>query len=297
MKRILAATDGSEHGACAVVTGADLARRAGASLHVVSVVETVLPTLYGAGVFESEVGDALLLRARRAAEVQARQAKAADPHFHVVAGLPAPFITRLASETAADVVVVGAHPRPEVKRLLVGSTAESVIRLAHCPVLAATARRRAPFRRVLAAVDLSPHARSVMHLAGVIVKVDGADLRILHVNEPFPPMLIEAAQFGADDLLKVGHEAFERLIEETRGLPESEHCERNGYAGHEILVEAREWEADLLIVGSQGLGFFNRTILGSTSMYLLRHGRVATIVVPDKHGHSQTVHREVQDAA
>ncbi len=40
LRRILAATDGSDHGACAVGSGAPLALRAGASLDVASVVET-----------------------------------------------------------------------------------------------------------------------------------------------------------------------------------------------------------------------------------------------------------------
>ncbi len=55
---------------------------------------------------------------------------------------------------------------------------------------------------------------------------------------------------------------------------------REGHAGHEILHAAEEWGADLIIMGTHGFGFFNRLLLGSISVYVLRHGHLATLVVP-----------------
>jgi nucleotide-binding universal stress UspA family protein len=36
----------------------------------------------------------------------------------------------------------------------------------------------------------------------------------------------------------------------------------------------------LIVMGSHGFGFFNRLLLGSISLYVLRHGHRATLVVP-----------------
>ncbi|NIR29067.1 MAG: universal stress protein, partial [Gammaproteobacteria bacterium] len=55
---------------------------------------------------------------------------------------------------------------------------------------------------------------------------------------------------------------------------------REGHAGHEILHEAKAWGADLIVVGTHGFGFFNRLLLGSTSVYVLRHGHCDVLVVP-----------------
>jgi nucleotide-binding universal stress UspA family protein len=54
---------------------------------------------------------------------------------HVLVGPPAKEIMRVAHSVSADLVVVGTHGRTGVKRLLVGSVAEEIMRLAACPVL------------------------------------------------------------------------------------------------------------------------------------------------------------------
>jgi nucleotide-binding universal stress UspA family protein len=53
-------------------------------------------------------------------------------HFRV--GLPADQIVQLAVDLDADLVVVGTHGRKGVARLVLGSTAERVLRLSRCPV-------------------------------------------------------------------------------------------------------------------------------------------------------------------
>lgn len=286
LKRVLAATDGSGHGACAVTSGAALARRAGAAFEVVSVVEVLLlPRAYepeeDKAVFYQ---DRLLAAARRQAEVQAREAGAPEALVHVSGGLAAPVVAETAEKLAADLVVVGAHPQPAAARFLVGSTAERVIRLAHCPVLVATTRRSEAFRRILAAVDLSPQSHGVLQSATRIAEVDGAEVRALYVHEPLPPMLSEAALFGEDELVELQRSAFERLIAETTPAAGMESRERRGHSGEEIVKEAEAWDADLIVVGTHGFGFFNRLLLGSTSVYVLRHGHWATIVVPQAEG-------------
>jgi nucleotide-binding universal stress UspA family protein len=55
---------------------------------------------------------------------------------------------------------------------------------------------------------------------------------------------------------------------------------REGRSGHEILEEAQDWDADLIVTGTHGFGFFDRLLWGSTSLYLLRHGHRATLIVP-----------------
>ena len=54
----------------------------------------------------------------------------------VVIGDPGREIAALAERAGADLIVLTSHGRTGLKRLLIGSVAERVIRLAHCPVLA-----------------------------------------------------------------------------------------------------------------------------------------------------------------
>jgi len=54
----------------------------------------------------------------------------------VVIGDPGHEVAALAEREKADLIVLTSHGRTGIKRLLIGSVAERVIRLAHCPVLA-----------------------------------------------------------------------------------------------------------------------------------------------------------------
>lgn len=55
--------------------------------------------------------------------------------IHVRSEVPAAEIAQLAADLEAEMVVVGTHGRRGLRRLLLGSVAEGVVRLAHCPVL------------------------------------------------------------------------------------------------------------------------------------------------------------------
>jgi len=54
---------------------------------------------------------------------------------HVLTGDPAREIVRMAEDVEADLIIVGTHGRRGIRRLLIGSVAEHVTRLASCPVL------------------------------------------------------------------------------------------------------------------------------------------------------------------
>jgi len=276
---VLAATDGSEHGMGALVTSAYCARRSGASLDVVAVAESVIaPVGIDVALYEDTFADQL----RAQVEAQMAQAEASEAPLHLEVGLAAPAITQVAEDVNADLIVVGAHPRPAVARFLVGSTAERVIRLARRPVLVATAQRRQAFRRVLVAVDLSGQSYRVLEAAVATAIACGSELRALYVQDRLTPMLLEAALF---DEKETRHHARSQLkktlakVSVPSELMVSQEV-REGHAGQEILHAAEEWDADLVVMGAHGFGFFNRLLLGSISTYVLRHGHRETLVVP-----------------
>jgi nucleotide-binding universal stress UspA family protein len=66
--------------------------------------------------------------------------KLAGPQYHgvhtaVLLGEPAHGIANYAQEKHAELIVIPSHGRTGITRLLIGSVAERVVRLAHCPVL------------------------------------------------------------------------------------------------------------------------------------------------------------------
>jgi nucleotide-binding universal stress UspA family protein len=72
-------------------------------------------------------------------------------------GEPAPVIDEVAAEVHADLIIMGTHGRSGVRRLLMGSVAEQVVRKAPCPVLTI----RAPLATELARPTAVEEAASV----------------------------------------------------------------------------------------------------------------------------------------
>ncbi len=58
-----------------------------------------------------------------------------QPDYKLAEGDPAAAINKVAEETAANLIVLGTHGRTGLRRVLMGSVAEHVLRSAPCPVL------------------------------------------------------------------------------------------------------------------------------------------------------------------
>lgn len=58
-----------------------------------------------------------------------------EVRFEVVFGAPAEEIAKFAEQDGSELIVLPSHGRTGLARLMIGSVAERVVRLAHCPVL------------------------------------------------------------------------------------------------------------------------------------------------------------------
>ena len=145
--RILLATDGSEDAAVAARTAVNLANKTGSELHVVYVEEvprrlstsepTSLEGLIDPG-FEEQMRQQAQAAASQFLEEQVQKIKEAGGEIaqaHPRLGRPYAEIVQLAEELDAGMVVVGSTGQGGVRRALLGSVSDSVVRHAHCPVL------------------------------------------------------------------------------------------------------------------------------------------------------------------
>ncbi|HTR50371.1 MAG TPA: universal stress protein [Kofleriaceae bacterium] len=136
-KTILVPTDFSPNAEQALDYAVALAAKLDAKVHVLNVIGApMLGAELGLVVTQSMIDD--LLRDNRAAldkAIAARVGKAAFGPAHLEVGDVRSVIERVRSELGADLIVMGTQGRRGVKRLLLGSVAESVARTAACPVL------------------------------------------------------------------------------------------------------------------------------------------------------------------
>ena len=118
----------------AIPHAASLAERYGATVHVVSAVDTAVDTLVGprSGAFSERVEAAAEARVEAVtAELEAAGVEAVGS---VVRGEPLDVIEN-AIDDGADIVVMPSHTRRGIRRLLLGSVTEKVVRVASVPVV------------------------------------------------------------------------------------------------------------------------------------------------------------------
>jgi|SRR5215207_2996546 len=135
---ILLATDGSQEAELAARTALDIASTTNSELHMVTVarLEYVQKSAYGA-------------IERTAREVLDGQVKKIEQtggtipqEVHLLRGRPDREIVHLADEIGAGLIVMGSRGQGGVRRALMGSVSDSVVRHAHCPVLIVREEKR-----------------------------------------------------------------------------------------------------------------------------------------------------------
>jgi nucleotide-binding universal stress UspA family protein len=138
--RILVATDGSSEAQLALSTAADLAKSTNSELHVVHVGE--MPLVYHPerhayrAEYEEHEKEAQQLLEAQVDHIEGASATVAQAHLRMgrADATVAEEIVELAESLDAGLIMMGSRGQGRLRRALVGSVSESVVRHAHCPV-------------------------------------------------------------------------------------------------------------------------------------------------------------------
>lgn len=214
----------------------------------------------------------------------------------ILRGIPVQQINETAGELKSDLVVMGTRGRAGLAHVLLGSTAEGVVRGAPCPVLTvrSVAKGTPPvgITRILVPVDFSDCSLEAMEYTIQAAREFAASVTILHVIEP--------ASYGLDftlshagDAQKATHALEKRLGEFTALLEEqgitARHVLQSGAPGNAILDGARAAEADLIVMGTHGRRGFSHLVSGSVAEAVLRQAPCPVLTVKSpKFGPSHT---------
>jgi nucleotide-binding universal stress UspA family protein len=237
------------------------------------------------GYFPPELYEELLRNARRDAEKGLDRLLGAVPGSGLkvrirleAGGPPASRILEIAMQEAADLLVVGTHSRTRVERAMLGSIADRLVRQATCPVL--TVRplpERAPrreIRRICYATDFSPTARAAWPWVVAIASAAGAEVDLVHVTfGPVADRHLPAETIGrmAQFLQEQGRIEVERFLERSTLPRERIHVHLSpGVAGEQIVHQAQERAADLIVMGTHGWSGIVRWMLGSVAHYVIQ---------------------------
>ena len=303
--KILLATDGSREADLAARTAAELADKTGSELHMVHV--SGISPWYPAypedtAFYEAELEDPVLeedlqrISEQRARELldseveKLRSAGGAPAQGHLAEGGVPQEIVGLAEEIGAGLVVVGSRGRGGIRRALMGSVSDSVVRHAHCPVLVVRdgeSQRDYLPGTILLTVDGSEEASAATRTAVELAEHTDSELHVVHVGEVTPVYHPEMRGYHAryEELQEEARRLLEEQVEEVHsagGTVSGAHL-RMGRPDEEIVVLGEEIGAGLIATGSRGLGGMRRALMGSVSDSIVRHAHCPVMVVrPEK---------------
>jgi nucleotide-binding universal stress UspA family protein len=209
---------------------------------------------------------------------------------HAAAGRPDAEIVRIAEEIGADVVIVGSRGLGPLRRALMGSVSRSVVRHAHCSVLVVHANGSEESDlpgKVLLALDGSKGAEEAERAAAEISAATGSELHLLRIldTETYRPYPGPEFWEGWEEDLERSKQHVMAFLDDRASRLNAEEVKVGdvhlalGHADEEIVRIAQDISADLIVVGSRGLGGVRRALLGSVSDSVVRHAHCPVLVV------------------
>jgi len=212
--------------------------------------------------------------------------EAADVRQRTVCDLPARAL--LESATGADLLVVGARGLGGFKSLLLGSVSQQCLHHATGPIAIVRAVEQPTgteptMERIVVGVDGSQTSRAALEWAVQEARLRQASVEALiawhlpnvgafpYVGTAFDPAAFEAA----------ARETLDHVVDgvDADGLPRPiERIVYLGDASSGIITTAKG--ADLIVVGSRGLGGFSGLLLGSVGHHVAHHAPCPVVIIP-----------------
>jgi nucleotide-binding universal stress UspA family protein len=300
LERILCTTDFSEASNRSVVFGQLLAQEFGATLYVCHIIDLSSVAIYGE--FQVDpVGQQERIRVD--AEDQLQQLLGSLPvqwESIIDVGQPSEEIGRIVEEKQIDLVISATRGRSGLKRLILGSVTERLMRSLTCPLLVVRSKDPAPpdpadqsiqLGKILIGCDFSGDSRLAVEYGLSLAQEFEAELHLVHVIAPptYPEFLKTgtSAAHGIQD-----HVLSELLTQKLQDLVPGE--ARNWCRLHTALLEGPPYQElieyadrqsmDMIVMGMRGHGLVRTLLLGSTTDRVVRHTPCPVLVVSSRTG-------------
>jgi len=290
IKKILCAIDRSPSSLQAFGYALALARWQSARLNLLEVIEEAPPP----GVNRAPTSDGVPNETRTTLErdlrrvLTARRASDVKVEISLRNGNVVQEILAQAKTSRPDLMVIGSHGRGGIQRLVLGSVAEKVLRLATCPVLTVrrgvrlVRRSRSPFATILCPTDFSAAANKAVAYAKRLAREADAKLILMTAVEwPFGDEVTSGAVAELQkSIASNASDALTRLLPRPASNgPRAQAIVAVGKASAAIVKVARARSADLIVMGVSGRGALDVAILGSTTHHVIRDGACPVLTV------------------
>ena len=276
MKKILVPTDFSEGARHAFEVALDIAKKTGAAIKLLHVVETPYVSDFSV-TGDINVPDSsqqlYVLQLLENTKVQMKKLMESMPHEgvevvqEVEVDRPISKIKRTIKEDAVDLVVMGSKGSSGLDEFLVGSNTEKVVRTADCPVLTVKQRQR-PFdvHEIVLASDFKREVGQAMDRFKAFQQLFDARLHLVYVNTP-----------GAFDSSGNLRRKLEEVAQKFNLQNYSINIYNDTVEEDGILHFAQDIRADLIMMATHGRTGFSHLLSGSIAEDLVNHTTVPVL--------------------
>jgi len=285
MQKIVLATDFSTRSDRAVRRAGLLARDQGARVILLHVVDDDRP--------ERLVAEEMAT-ARELLEATAGSAlRDVRCEVHVALGDPFEGVAKTARESAADLIVMGAHRKQILKDIFVGTSIERVMRLRIAPVLMVNAEPSTAYERGLVATDLSEHSAYALQVARGLKILPSPKVVVVYAFDVFARGKLTVAGVSGEKIEAHAAEMAASAKADLVGFLAAVDTDREphalrvreGPAAGVIIQTAVETNADVVVMGTHGRTGIQKLLLGSvTEEVMWRLDRDVLVVPPRSKG-------------
>jgi nucleotide-binding universal stress UspA family protein len=307
-RSILVPLDGSQLSEAALPVASEIARRSGATLHLllvtmramaapifVEALPVVDEDMHSLGkthdqAYLEQIRDRLTAAGELPVTVAVLDPLAADDHEQTIPG----FIAAYAVANGVDLIVMTTHGRGGITRFWLGSVADALIRLSPAPILllrshdeASGLGQAAPARRILIPLDGSARSEAVVAPALALGQLLGAEYTLLHIV--VPAVLGPAAPFTTPtdfnpERTRRDEAEAQRYLEEVAGRLRG----LGATVGTRVLVgdqvalaileETQRESYDLIAMSTAGRSGIRRLLIGSVADKVLRRAEAPLLL-------------------
>jgi nucleotide-binding universal stress UspA family protein len=273
MKKILVPTDFSKPAGIAIGVAADIAKKSGAELTLLHVIEEAVGnSLNVEGQVSADAGwDEKLFNLKLIEKAKKQMSKLSeDSRFEGVrlktqlrVGTPYHGMNKIITEKKVDLVVMGTSGRSDLEHMIIGSNTEKVVRTAACPVLTVYNKPATKeFKEIVYATSMDKDEEVFSRIVRTTQQLYNSTIHLVRINTP--------ANFQRDVLVKKYMQDFAKRLQLKNYTINvfNDVSEEEG-----IIYFADSVNADLVAMSTHGRTGFAHVLAGSIAEDVVSHSR------------------------
>ncbi|MDA8743908.1 universal stress protein [Rubripirellula amarantea] len=246
------------------------------------------------GLFISEERDAVQERVDAAADelrTDAHQKLLHSVNTHVPIGPASSELLRVADDTDADLIVLGAVGHSALDRVLLGSISDYVATHSDVSTLVVRPNRRSEIppglEKIMIALSGGPEDQRMVDWLRQLNLRPSVEVHLVRILILETLYRQDIRQKASDFWQSFSNDAQQQILDfetqlQSMGLNTETHLVESSHAGEALIEYAENHGCDLIMTGDSDSGLLTRVFMGSTSRYVLRHAQCSVLTVRDK---------------